>query len=141
MKRLFFIITLVACLASISSFATETNSPDVLRRFYDTFKNAQNVSWTEVDDMLRIGFTLNGQQQFAYYCDNELVVVATEIQSQELPKTLKTQLSKYNGYIVTQVYELNKDNVKEYCIVMDSPSKHVVLKGRTKWRVYLEQKK
>jgi hypothetical protein len=89
--------------------------------------------------MLRIGFTLNGHQQFAYYSGDELVVVATEIQARELPETLKKQLSEYKG-IVTQVYELDKNKVREYCALIESPSKRITLKGKNKWRFILKKK-
>jgi hypothetical protein len=139
MKRLFF-VSLATCLIGLSSFASEKNVPLVLKTFYKTFKNAQNVNWTEVDDMLRIGFILNGHSQYAYYSNDELVVVATEIKADQLPETLKAQLAEYKGS-VTQVYEMNKNNVKEYCVVLDTPSKHIVLKGKNKWKMYLEEKK
>jgi hypothetical protein len=141
MKHLFFTVTLAACLFSLSAFASEKNLPDALNSFYKTFKNAQNVNWAEVDDMLRIGFTLNGRQEFAYYSNDELVVVATEIKVEELPATLKKQLSAYKAYTISQVYELAKNDVKEYCIVMDNPSKHLVLKGKKMWKLYLEERK
>lgn len=140
MKRLFFSISLFACLFSLPAFATDPNTPGVLTSFYKTFQNAKNVSWTEVNDMLRIGFTLNGRQKFAYYSNDELVVVATEIKAEELPETLQQQLSAYRGYKVSHVYELNKDNVKEYCVVIDSASRHISLTGKNKWKICFEEK-
>lgn len=137
MKRLVF-AGLFTCLLGFSSFAADKNVPDALQTFYKTFKNAQNVNWTEVDDMLRIGFTMNGRQQFAYYSNDDLVVVATEIKAEELPEVLKTQLSGYKEYAVTQVYELDQNKSKEYCVVLQSASKHIVLKGKNKWRVYID---
>jgi hypothetical protein len=141
MKRLFFTIGMAVCLVSLSAFASEKNLPDVLKAFYKTFQNAQNVSWTEVDDMLRIGFTSNGHQQYAYYSNEELIVVATQIQVEELPESLKAQLSEYKEYSITKVYELNNNNVKEYCAVLDNSSNHFVLKGKSKWKVFVEEKK
>jgi len=140
MKRLFFTASILACLFSLSSFANEKNVPDVLQSFYKKFNNAQNVNWTEVNDMLRIGFTINGRQQFAYYSNDDLVVVATEIKIEELPETLKTQLSQYKGYVVTQAYELNKSESREYCVMLQSPSKTMTLKGKNKWKVYIEER-
>lgn len=139
MKRLFF-ASLATCLIGLSSFASEKNVPLVLKTFYKTFQNAQNVNWTEVDDMIRIGFISNGHSQYAYYSNDELVVVATEIKTDELPGTLKAQLAEYKGS-VTQVYEMDKNNVKEYCVMLDTPSKRIVLKGKNKWRTYLEEKR
>jgi hypothetical protein len=139
MKRLFF-VSLAACLISLSSSASEKNVPSVLESFYKTFHNAQNVNWTEVDNMVRIGFILNGRSQYAYYDNDELVVVATQIRTDELPKTLQDQLTDYKG-VVTQVYEMNKNNTKEYCVMLDTTSRHIVLKGKNKLSVYLEEKK
>jgi hypothetical protein len=132
---------MAVCLVSLSAFASEKNLPDVLKTFYKTFQNAQNVSWTEVDDMLRIGFTSNGHQQYAYYSNEELIVVATQIQVEELPESLKAQLSEYKEYSIIKVYELNNNNVKEYCAVLDNSSNHFVLKGKSKWKVFVEEKK
>jgi hypothetical protein len=139
MKRLVF-VSLAACLISLSSFASEKNVPNVLESFYKTFQNAQNVNWTEVDNMIRIGFISNGHSKYAYYSNDELVVVATEIKINDLPETLRVQLTEYKG-VVIQVYEMSKNNVKEYCVVLDTPTRHITLKGKNKLRVYLEEKK
>lgn len=139
MKRLFF-VGLAACLITLSSFISEKNVPEVLNTFYKTFNNAQDVNWTEVDDMVRINFTLNGHSHHAYYMNATLVVVATEIQIEELPETLRFQLAELKGTI-TEVYQMNKNNRKEYCVTLDTASKRIVLKGTNKWRVLFEEKK
>jgi hypothetical protein len=141
MKRLFFSISLCTCLFSISAFANDGNLPDVLSSFYKTFQNAQNVNWIEVDDMLRIGFISNGHQKFAYYSNDELIVVATEIKVEELPTTLQAQLSPYKDFVVSHVYELVKNDVKEYCVMMQNDSKYITLKGKKAWKVYVEGRK
>lgn len=140
MKHLFFSVCLFACLFSLPALAKDKNFPDVLTSFYKTFQNAQNVNWSEVDDMMRIGFTLNGREQFAYYSNDELVVVASEIKVEELPEALQQQLSVYRGYKISKVYELKKDNVKEYCAILDNSSRHISLKGKNKWRICFEEK-
>lgn len=140
MKRLFFAVSLFACLFSVPVFAKDKNIPDVLASFYKTFQNAQNVNWSMVDDMLRIGFTTNGREQFAYYSNDELIVVATELKVEELPTVLQQQLSAYKGYHVSRVYELNRNNVKEYCVVIDNSSRHVTLKGKNKLKICFEDK-
>lgn len=141
MKRLFFMVSLMTCLSGFSAFASENNIPDALKSFYKTFQKAKNVSWTEVDNMLRIDFTSNGHQQYAYYSNEELVVVATQIQVEELPESMKAQLSEYKEYSITQVYELNNNKMKEYCAVLDNSFSHFVLKGKSKWKVFVEEKK
>jgi len=141
MKRLLLTLSLAACFIGSSSFANDNIAPEALKSFYQTFSKAENVSWTEADGMLRIGFTLNGQLHFAYYSDNELVVVATEIKTDELPAQMKNALTKYNGYTVSQAYVLEKNKTKEYCVVMNNGSHQIVLKGKHKWNTYLEEKK
>lgn len=137
MKRL-FLASLAACLLNLSSFANDNNVPDAVQSFYNTFRTAKNVNWSEVDDMLRIGFVLDGHQMFAYYSNDELVVVASEIKTEELPENLRAQLSEYNGYVVTQAYELTKNKSKEYCVVIENASKHIILKGKNKWKTFVD---
>jgi uncharacterized protein YaiE (UPF0345 family) len=141
MKHLFVTLSLAACLISSSSFASGKITPDVWKTFYHTFSTAQDVTWTEVEGMLRIGFTLNGQQHFAYYSDGELVVVATAIKTEALPIQLQNDLAKYSGYVISEIYELGKNKTKEYYVVLDNASKHIVLKGTNKWSLYLQEQK
>jgi hypothetical protein len=137
MKR-FFLASLAACLLSLSSFANDKNIPDALQSFYNAFRSAKNVNWTQVNDMLRIGFVLDGHQMFAYYSNDELVVVASEIKKEELPQALKAQLSEYKGYAVTEAYELTNNKSKEYCVVMENASKRIILKGKNKWKTFVD---
>lgn len=140
MKHFFFSVALLGFLAGFSSFAAETNVPNVLQSFYHTFKKAENVNWTKVDDMMRIGFTLNGQEHFAYYEEDKLVVLAKEIQLSELPARLQDPLTKYHGYSITKAYELNKEGTREYYLVLDNGTQHLVLNGTKKWRPFLKNK-
>ena len=140
MKHLFFTVGLAACLFSFSAFASGP-TPNALNSFNKTFKNAENVNWTEVGDMTRIGFTLNGHQQFAYYSNDQLIVLATEIKLEELPVELKGGLSEYKASTISQLYELVLDGDKEYYAVINSDSKLITLKGKNTWKVFLEEKK
>ncbi len=140
MKRLFVILGLAACLISISSFAKDKTYPEALTSFFHTFHKAQNVNWTEVNGMLRIGFILDGQEHFAFYSGAELLVVATEIKTENLPAQLQNDLGKYKDYAVSQAYVLEKDGVKEYCVVLDKGPKHLILKGRNKWKLCVEER-
>lgn len=141
MKRVLCSIALAVCFIGFSSFETETTNPDVIQSFLKKFKNAQNISWTQVDDMMRIGFTSNGQNRFAYYVEGQLVVVATEISKEALPASLQTQLGQYNDFTVTQIYELEKNGKKNYCVVLDNSTRHVVLSGKTRFRAQIENKR
>ena len=81
MKRVLILTALFASLSSLSVSANATNIPGALQSFFKTFRNAQNVNWTEVDDMLRVGFVMDGRQEFAYYSNDELVVLQKKLKS------------------------------------------------------------
>lgn len=140
MKRIFVTLTLAICLVSFSASAADKTSPDVLKTFYHQFSKAENVNWTEVDGMTRIGFNLDGQSYFAYYSNDELIVVAKQIVKEDLPLALQAELTSYKDIVVTEVYELRKDGKTEYCVVLNGDSKHLVLKGRTKLKVFLKER-
>jgi hypothetical protein len=140
MKRFLSVAALFVCLSSFSSSASATNIPGALQSFFRTFRDAKNVNWTEVDDMLRVGFVLEGRQEFAYYSNDELIVVAKEIKMEELPAPLRIQLEQYHGYKVAQVFELDKNKSKEFCVMLESPSKHITLKGKNKLTVCVDEK-
>jgi len=141
MKRLLFVGALFISLSSLSFSANATpNIPEALQSFFKTFRNAKNVNWTEVDDMLRIGFVIDGRHEFAYYSDDELVVIAKEIKTEELPASLRSELQLYGDYTVAQVFELERNKSKEFCVMLESPTKHLTLKGKNKWTVCFDEK-
>ena len=68
MKRLLVAFTLFACAFTSLAFAAGEKIPgSILQSFYQTFNNAKNVSWAEVDGMIRIGFKIDDAENFAYY--------------------------------------------------------------------------
>lgn len=142
MKRFIFSISLALSLFSLQAFASDGNTPDVLNIFYKKFRTAENVNWSTVDDMLRIGFTSNGRQQYAYYSNDDLVVLATEIKEEELPADMKQQLHEdYKEFTVSRVYELTRNNLKEYCVVIDGANRHITLKGKSKLKFCFDERK
>lgn len=140
MKRLFVTLGLAAMLISTSSFAN-TDPQDALSTFYKTFRNAENITWSDVDGITRIGFTVHGQEQFAYYNNDELLVLAKRIDVSELPSSLQQGLKSYSNYAQSELYEVESDGSKEYYITLDNESKHLVLRGIKKWGVFLKENK
>lgn len=141
MKRLFVTLGLAAMLIGNSSFAN-SDPQDALSTFYKKFRNAENVTWSDVDGMTRIGFTVKGQEHFAYYNNEELVVLAKRIEVTELPSSLKEELSgSYGDYAKSELYEVESNGSKEYYITLDKNSRHLVLKGIRKWGIFLKEKR
>lgn len=139
MKRLFIGLAAFACSIALSSFSTKPAS--VPRTFYRQFHGATRVNWSDVDGMLRVAFYLNGQNQYAFYSGDELLVVATEIETQQLPATLRHDLHNYAGYTITQAYVLQSSGVKQYYVVLDNDTTHLTLQGKKHWKVFRKEKK
>lgn len=141
MKRLFVTLGLAATLISTSSFAS-SDPQDALSSFYKSFRNAENITWSDVDGMTRIGFTVNGQEQFAYYNSQDLIVLAKRIDVKDLPTSLQEELStSYSNYTKSELYAVESNGSTEYYITLDNSSKHLVMKGIKKWGVFLKEKK
>ena len=132
MKRVFFVLGLLTVLFTNSSLANNDNSyPAFLKAFFKTFTKAENVSWTEVEGMIRISFLDEGKESHAYYNAAGFLVVATRpLLVNELPAALQSQLTKkYSTYSVSEVFEFKKDKSTEYYVVLGKEKKQIVLKS------------
>ena len=139
MKRLFVAFTLLALALSASSFASdEKSTASILRNFHSSFSEAKNVTVTQVADMTRIGFTMDGKEQFAYYNEYaELVVLSRQISSQDLPQDLRERLEiHYKDHYIAAVYLFIKDGTKEYVTIMKKGSEQLRLRASgKKWKM------
>ncbi len=136
MKRLVLLFSLVTCLLSLSSFASDDNSyPSFLKTFFSSYPSAKKVSWTEVDGLTRVSFQQDGKDQFAYFNDAGFLVITTmPLAISELPASLQKSLKSYDDYRVVESYEFKKGKHRSWFVVLQKDQKQVVLKssGR-KW--------
>ena len=145
MKRLFVTFTLFACAFTSTGFAAVGKIPaSIMQSFYEKFNNAKNVTWAEVDGMVRIGFKMDETVNFAYYNEaGDLVVLTKEITFSQLPPSLQSDLGKrFSEYTVSDMYWFQNDEKKEYYVVLENSEKKLILNATSKkWRYFKTSKK
>jgi hypothetical protein len=145
MRHLIIAFALIASVYTTKSFAAEKNiSPIVMETFHHSFKDAKNVTWEDINGLIRVNFTSEDKESYAYYNnDGELLVLAKSISLSELPNGLQAGLkNKYADYTVINIYKLESDDHNEFCVVLSKDNKMLTLNGTfKKWRTVLNEKK
>lgn len=134
------IMTLAIAVSSLFAFAGEKNvSENVLDAFNYEFAGATEVKWTTTEDVFKADFVFNKQHIAAYYTtDGELMGVARNISSLELPETLKNKLkADYGNYWITGLSEISNSNEDtDYFISLENADGKVILKSNgRKWSI------
>lgn len=140
MKRILFALVLMISFFAQASGATEPNSgTDAATSFKISFAHAENVQWSQVDNLSKVTFILDEQAMFAFYtAEGDLVVTGKYLTARQLPKAAQKHLAEEaQNYKVTEVFELNDGLDKKYyaSLVNDSGSKVLVSNG-AKWDTF-----
>ncbi len=143
--------TLVVVTLSITSiFANNSKNPNnvnerVEKSFKKEFASAQQESWTRVNNLNKVQFTMNGQILFAYLNDEgTLVGVYRNILSSQLPISLMTQVKdEYSGYWISSLFEVANDGLTTYYITLENADQQLVLKSENSanWTVFSKTRK
>ncbi|HWJ29035.1 MAG TPA: hypothetical protein VNS32_21000 [Flavisolibacter sp.] len=144
MKHLLLTLTIAFSLFSLNSFANDhvNVAPAALNSFKASFKNASDVSWSVSSTYFKASFALNGQYVSAYFDgDGKMVAMTRNISSLQLPLVLQSELrEKYQGYWVSDLFELANDQGTTYYITVENADKKIVLKSYSSgWSVYNKQ--
>lgn len=134
------IMTLAIAVSSLFAFAGDKNvNQNVLNAFNTEFEGATEVTWSEADDVYKASFLFNNQSISAFYsADGELMSVARNISSLELPQTLQNKLrTDYGNYWISALSEISNSNEDtDYYITMENADAKVVLKSNgRKWNL------
>ena len=147
MKKIFLSLAAVA-LMGISAFANgndEIVNQKTLAAFKSDFTNASHATWEQKQGFTKATFSLNGQVLCAYYDYNgELQAVVRNICSDQLPIALLTTLKKdYDGFWITDLFEISVDNQTTYYVTIENSDKKIVLKSESAayWNVFSKAKK
>ena len=123
----------------------ETVSQQVLNAFKKEFVDAKDVAWQTTKDFAKATFSLNDQVMFAFYSqEGQLLAITRNISSEKLPISLLTSLKKnYNGYWITDLFEMVADGNGTYYITLENADVELVLKSDEfgGWEVYKKSKK
>ena len=148
MKKIIFTWAIILTAGLTSAFAAPDGgiNQGTIASFKKEFVSASNVSWQTESVYAKATFTINDQVMFAYYSmdNNELMAVARNISSRQLPLHLFTGLKKEcNGYWITGIFEVAKPDETSYYATLENSDETIVLEaiGATEWHVYKKTKK
>jgi hypothetical protein len=113
--------------------------------FSKEFSTAKNAVWQHTEFLTKVTFTLNDQVLTAFYNPNgDLQAVSRNILSTQLPLNLLADLKiNYNGYWISDLFEMAADDQTTYYITLENANRTVVLKsnGTDGWSTYTKVKK
>ena len=148
MKKM--ILTLAIAVSSLASFAGSSKGEEnvnkkVLDAFKTEFSTAKEAEWTAGDDFYKASFMYNDKHVFAYYnTDGDLLGITRFISSLDLPLNLQIGLKKKgNGYWISDLFEVAKNEVTSYYITLENADLKMVLRsiGGSNWEEFKTVKK
>ena len=145
MKKIIFVLSLVAATVVTNAYPSEKVSRKVLESFKTEFSTATNVEWETGNNYFRAFFTLNEQKVFAFYnVDGELISVARYISSVQLPINLFTNLKNdYSKYWISDLFEVNNSEGLHYYVTLETADSKVMMVSSNggSWSTYNKAKK
>jgi hypothetical protein len=145
MKKILFLLGLVATMGICSAYPSEKVSPRVLSSFKSEFSNAQNVEWETGANYFRAAFSLNEQRIFAYYNpEGELVSIARYMSSLQLPINLYNTLKKeYDKYWISDLFEVSNSEGMHYYVILETANSKLTIRSTNggSWTTYSKSKK
>jgi len=136
----------LALLMSLCSFAKADDSArgEIKTSFKKNFQNAQIINTEVRKGFTKLTFRMNEVVMFAYYSENgELLAVTRNILSSQLPVSLLMSLKEdYNGYWITELFELSGDGGDSYYVSLENADSKIVLRSNGEyWEEYSNTKK
>jgi hypothetical protein len=145
-KKVAIMMAVLLTLGASYSFAAgpDSISSDVRISFKKDFHNARIISTEVHKSFTKLTFKMDEMIMFAYYSENgELLAVTRNIVSSQLPLSLQMNLkNNYNGYWITELFELSGDNGNCYYISLENADSKIALRSNgDEWEVYTSAKK
>jgi hypothetical protein len=145
-KKLAITMAMLLTLGASYSFAAtpDSISGDIRTAFSKDFRNARIMSTEVHKKFTKLTFKMDDMIMFAYYTENgELLAVTRNIVSSQLPLSLQMDLKNdYNGYWITELFELNGDSGSCYYISLENADSKIALRSNgDSWEVYSTAKK
>jgi hypothetical protein len=119
-------------------------SETIKASFSKEFVNARSVQWENKGELIRADFMIDDQVMDAYFGqDGKLIAVTRNIVSNQLPILLFTTLKKdYDGYWITDLFEISVDGETSYYISLKNARREMVLRSDAgeNWEIYKSKK-
>ena len=147
MKKTILIWVVLLTMSVTNTFANKAEgvSDKIMNSFNKEFVNAKDVEWEIGKQFVKATFKLNEQVIFAYYTsDGEQLAVSRNLLSSQLPINLLASLkNNYEGFWITDLFEMAAANETSYFITLESADHVLVLKssGASSWQVFKKERK
>jgi hypothetical protein len=142
MKKIILAVAVILTVGLTSAFANKSEeiNQNTIASFHKDFAAAKNVHWQEGRNYEKVTFDLNNKVMYAFYShQGELMAVIHHILTSELPADLNSDLkANYDGYWISDLFELNSDEQHAYYVTLDNADGSIVLKsdGIHGWKYY-----
>lgn len=146
MKK-FIVMAIALSTLTISSFANNVGSINAkaVSTFNKSFRHAEDVRWEVRENLYRATFKTGGKEMYAYYnADGEQVALSRNINIQQLPLSLSTELtSQFENSWLTELFEVSSNGATTYYATLESATHTTVLKaeGTSGWSTFKKDKK
>ncbi len=145
MKKIVFVIGLLAVMVVGNAYPSEKVSPKVLSSFKSEFSNATDVEWETGTNYFKASFSLNEQRIFAFYnLEGEMISIARYISSLQLPINLYTSLkNSYSKYWISDLFEVNNNEGLHYYVTIETAETKLMMQSSNggAWSIYNRTKK
>ena len=105
--------------------------PKVIKRFSILYPDPNNPQWTEINNVLFVSFTNNGNKTRACFTkDGKMNYAITDCHLPQLPEELKQHITtKYPGYTVFNAIEINAYNKIAHQVILEDATGFITLKS------------
>jgi len=144
-KKAAFTLAFVLTLCSSYSFAAGNDeNKEIKSAFRHDFENAQLMSTEAHVNFTKVAFSLNGQIMTAFYSTSgELLAVTRNLTTSQLPVSLLMNYKKhYDGYWVTDLFEVSQHEESGYYLTLENADSRVTLRSNgDSWEVFANARK
>ena len=112
--------------------------------FHKDFKQAELLATETGKTYSKLTFKMNGTIMFAFYSPNgDLLAIVHNLTSNQLPLDLLLQLRRdYDGYWISDLFELNANNATDYYITLENANTKLTLRSsQGTWETYSKTNK
>ena len=145
MKKILFVLGLLAVMGVSNAYPSEKVSPKVLASFKSEFSSAKNVEWETGNNYFRAAFSMNEQKVFAYYSvEGELISIARYISTLQLPINLFSNLKNdYSKYWISDLFEVSNSEGLHYYVTLETADTKLMMRSTNGgiWNTYSKNKK
>jgi hypothetical protein len=146
MKSMIIALMMLCTITVKNAYANDVKvSSAALLSFEKSFGSAENIRWSQVEDLFKVQFSLEGQSLSVWYNeDGEQVAISRTISVDQLPIALKLSLQKnFSSYNITDLFEVDNNEGNNYYVIADNTKTTLKLSSNLNgnWIVFEKHRK